>query len=246
MTEGQSLTRAVAVLHAIADKPGSSLGEISKATGLARSTVQRLVSSLNKVGFVTKNFRQQGVYLGMELARLAAHVNLDARKLLMPLMEELHAKIGDNIDLTTVDGCKVVVIEQIASNEDIRVISHVGREHPVNCTANGKAHLGMLAPEEALKLLEGELPRMTKNTITDRVELMAQIDFFRKTGLYVDREEFGEDACAIATSLPQIGGRQFAISIAMPKARFERREQAIRSALLAFRASVSQAFGDSI
>ena len=241
-----SISKAVAVLRVVADRPGSSLGEIAKQTGLPRSTVQRLVNSLNGEGLLTKNFGQQGIYLGMELARLGARVHIDARALLRPFMGKLHERIGDNIDLTALEHGKVIVIEQIASNEQIHVISYVGKQHPINCTANGKAHLSMMTPEDAEKLLEGDLPRMTRHSITDKTQLMAQVAAFKQIGLFIDREEYGEDICAVATTLPLIGDRQLTISVAMPKARFVRREEDIKAALLEFRRDVQQSFGTSI
>lgn len=244
--DSQSIARAVAVLRAIGDRPGCSLGEIAKDTGLPRSTVQRLVSSLANEGLVTKVFGQQGVYLGMELARLAAKVNLDARTLLRPLMQQLHERIEDNIDLTALEHGRAIVIEQIASNEEIRVISYVGKEHPINCTANGKAHLAMLEPAEARRMIAEKAQKMTPRSITDPDTLMAQIDASRASGLYVDREEYGEDACAVATTLPPIGGRQLAISIAMPAARFARREDEIKASLIEFRETVTRVLGKSI
>lgn len=244
--ESQSISRAIQVLRHVGDNPGASLGEIAKATGMPRSTVQRLVGALNAEGLLTKNFGQQGVFLGMELARLGAKVDLDARILLRPLMEDLHARIGDNIDLTVLDQGQVIVIEQIASNEQIRVISYVGKQHPVHCTANGKAHLGQLDRSDALAILGPRMEALTPNTITDPKTLMAQIDAFRQVGLYVDREEYGADACAVATTLPTIGGRKLAISIAMPSTRFARREEEVKAALLDFRRSIHATFGTSI
>ena len=245
-SESQSINRAVTVLRAVAERPGASLGEIARATDLARSTVQRIVGALNTEGFVTKTFGQQGVYLGMELARLGAQVNLDARKLLRPLMQDLHERIGDNIDLTTLNGNQVIVIEQIASNEDIRVMSYVGKQHPIHCTANGKAHLGMLGPDDARRLLGPELNRFTPNSIVDPERLLDQIEEFRRQNLYIDREEYGLDACAVATTLPVIDGQQYAVSIAMPSARFARREDDLRVALIDFRHAVTAAYGSSI
>lgn len=244
--DSQSISRAVALMRHVADHPGASLGEIAKATGLPRSTVQRLVASLAHEGLLTRNFGQQGVFLGMELARLGARVALDARVLLRPLIEDLHARIGENIDLTVLDQGRVIVIEQIASNETIRVISYVGKQHPVHCTANGKAHLGQLPREAALAILGDTLPALTPNTITDPRALMAQIEAFRQIGLYIDREEYGIDACAVGTTLPEIGGRHLAIAIALPTSRFLRREEEVKAALLDFRRQVQATFGNSI
>lgn len=245
-TDSQSIARAVMVLHVVADHPGASLGTIAKQTGLARSTVQRLVNALNAAGLVTKIFGKQGVYLGMELARFGSRVQLSARTLLLPLMEELHAAMPENLDLTCFRDGKVFVIEQLASNEDIRVISYVGKQHPIHCTANGKAHLSMLPEAEALRAIGSQPERMTANTITDPRRLLHQIEAFRATGLYYDEEEYSEGVCAIATALPQIAGMDLTLSVAMPVPRYKRRADEAKAALLGFYAKVQDTFGPSI
>ncbi|GAB4261298.1 MAG: IclR family transcriptional regulator [Pararhodobacter sp.] len=245
-SDGQTIARAVAILQVLAERPGASFGQIAKATGLPRSTVQRLVGVLNHEGLVTKAFGQQGAYLGMELARLGAKVRLDARALLRPFLESLHARIGDNIDLTMLEGGRVFVIEQIASNEAIRVISHVGKEHPIHCTANGKAHLAALPRDAALALLQGPLPRLTPRTRTTAEEVMADIDAARVDGVFTDVEEYSEGACAMAVPLPKIGETELAISIAMPSNRFERLKEDMRDALLETRDTVIAEYGRSI
>jgi len=241
--EGQSIARAVSVLRVVADRPGASLGEIARETGLARSTVQRLVGALHKEGLLAKTFGQQGVHLGMELARLGARVQMDERALLLPFMEALHARIPENIDLSTLEGGRVVVIEQIASNENIRVISYVGKEHPVHCTANGKAHLSQLDRDAALALLAPPLEARTPHTITDPIRLMDQVAAYGEAGLFIDREEYSEDACAVGISLPQLGERPLALAVALPRSRFERREQEIKTALLQLRRDVAESIG---
>lgn len=245
-SDGQTISRAVTILKAVSEHPGASFGQIAKMTDLPRSTVQRLVGVLNKEGLLTKAFGQQGTYLGMELARLGANVRIDARALLRPFMEELHTKIGDNIDLTILEDGRVFVIEQIASNESIRVISYVGLQHPVHCTANGKAHLSMLDHDAALDLI-GEKPKQfTGRTETDPVKILAAITAAKPNGLFADDEEFDDGASAIAVPLPRIGGRDFAISIAMPSARLARQREVVGQALLTFREKFISEYGKSI
>ena len=245
-SDGQTISRAVMILNALAERPGASFGQIAKATDLPRSTVQRLIGVLNKEGLVTKAFGQQGAFLGMELARLGAQVRIDARALLRPFMEALHERVGDNIDLTTLENGKVFVIEQIASNEAIRVISYVGLQHPVHCTANGKAHLSMLDRDEAIALI-GEAPKgFTANTTTDPATIIAQINAARSEGLFTDDEEYDEGASAMAVPLPKIGGKDFAVSIAMPTQRLIRQRDAVCAALLDLRKQVIAEYGKSI
>lgn len=245
-SDGQTISRAVAILRALAEQPGASFGQVAKMTGLPRSTVQRLIGVMNKEGLVTKAFGQQGAFLGMELARLGARVQLDARGLLKPFMQELHARIGDNIDLTSLDDGRVFVVEQIASNEGIRVISYVGKEHPIHCTANGKAHLSLLARDEALALLGPSPAAMTKNTLTDPEAILDAIERAREVGVFVDIDEYEEGASAMAVPLPRIGARDFALSIAMPTSRFIKMQDEIAAALLALRERVVSEYGRSI
>lgn len=245
-SDGQTISRAVAILKVLADHPGASFGQIAKATGLPRSTVQRLVNVLNAEGLVTKAFGQHGAYLGMELARLGAKVRLDARALLRPFMEELHRTIGDNIDLTTLEDGRVFVIEQIASNETIRVISYVGLEHPVHCTANGKAHLSLLPADRARALIGPAPRRYTAQTLTDPEAVLAAVARMRAAGLFTDDEEYDDGASAIAVALPRLGGKDFAISVAMPTSRLARQRADVGAALLALRARVVADYGASI
>lgn len=245
-SDGQTISRAVLILRVLADQPGASFGQVAKATGLPRSTVQRLIGVLNSEGLVTKAFGQQGAYLGMELARLGARVRIDARALIRPFMEELHAEIGDNIDLTTREDGRVFVIEQIASNEAIRVISYVGLQHPIHCTANGKAHLSMVDRETALDLIGPNPKTFTPRTVTNPEAVLAGIEAARPVGYFTDNEEYDEGASAVAVPLPRIGDREFAVSIAMPTQRMERRRDDVIAALLALRDRITEEYGASI
>lgn len=245
-SDGQTISRAVAIMKAIAERPGASFGQIAKMTDLPRSTVQRLIGVLNKEGLVSKAFGQQGTYLGMELARLGAQVRLDARTMLRPFMEKLHEQIGDTIDLTTLENGKVIVIDQISSNEAIRVISYVGLHHPVHCTANGKAHLSLLDRDAALDLIGDSPEAFTAKTVIDPNELFTQMDAAKADGVFCDMQEYDEGACAIAVPLPEIAGRHFALSIAMPTQRMDRQKQTVKDALLKIRAEIVSEYGSSI
>lgn len=245
-SDGQTISRAVAILKVLAEKPGASFGQIATQTGLPRSTVQRLIGVLNAEGLVTKAFGQHGTYLGMELARLGAKVRMDVRALLRPFMEDLHAIIGDNIDLTALENGRVLVIEQIASNESIRVISYVGLQHPVHCTANGKAHLSLLPPHEARALIGPAPKRYTAQTLTDPDAVLAAVARMQETGLFTDDEEYDDGASAIAVPLPRFGGKDFAISAAMPSSRMARQRKEVSAALLALRARVVSEYRTSI
>lgn len=241
--DGQSIARAVAILRALADRPGASFGQLATMTGMPRSTVQRLIGVLNHEGLVVKAFGRPGAYLGMDLARLGARVRIDLRALIRPFMEALHARFPDSLDLTILDQDRVVVVEQIASREAIQVISYVGKQVPVHCTANGKAHLSML-PVERARALIGRAPRaVTPRTVTDPQAILAGIEAARPLGLYAEIDESAEGIAAMAVPLPGLAGQDLALSLALPVPRFLRLREEIGSALLACRSDIQSAYG---
>ncbi len=240
-SDGQSIARAVAILRALAEHPGASFGQLAAMTGLPRSTVQRLVGVLAQERLVVKAFGQQGAWLGMELARLGARVRLDVRALMRPFLQALHARFPDNLDLTMREGARIVVIEQLASHDAIRVTSYVGKELPWHCTAAGKAHLSLLAPEQAMAVLSGGLQAFTPRTETDPARVLAGVA--AAEGVFADRDEYGEGASAMAVALPPLGGAELALAIAMPTPRFLRLGAELAPALLTLRAEVEAAYG---
>jgi DNA-binding transcriptional ArsR family regulator len=115
------IVRAAAILHALIEQPhGASLGELAKATGIPRSTVQRLVNALEAERMVRTNGRQPGVRLGVELCRMAAAVEGDVRDFLRPYAERLLDRSQESVDITYWDKDVPVVIETFASPQALR------------------------------------------------------------------------------------------------------------------------------
>ena len=102
--EMRLIARAAAILRALANAPGgASLGEIAKATGLARSTVQRVIDALVVEQFVSAGAGACGLKLGLEIARLASFVQMGPREQLRPFMESLMGRVQETVDLTILD-----------------------------------------------------------------------------------------------------------------------------------------------
>jgi DNA-binding IclR family transcriptional regulator len=160
-------------------------------------------------------------------------------------MDPLHARIGDNPDLTIPEGDRVIVSEQIASHESIRVISHVGMQHPAPCTANGRAQLSMLLRDKVLSLIGAAPWAFTARTVTDPQAFLNGIAAAPAGMIYTDIDDHGEAASAMAVPLPNIAGQYPALSLAMPTPRFLRLQDEIGAEPLALRADVEASHGSS-
>ncbi len=235
--EMRLIARAAALLRALADQPsGASLGELAKATGLARSTVQRVVGALAAERLVSAG--ADGVRLGLEIARLASFVQSDARELLRPVAEALMRRVQETVDLTVLDGATVVVIDQLVSPQSLRVVSHVGRSLPLHATASGKAHLASLPRDERGRLLGEALKATSARTQTSAPALLREIEASIARGYFVDDEEFADGVCAVAISAPLPGGANCALAVSMPASRYVARLQACLEALDEARAAI--------
>jgi len=81
------IERASKVLRALeGQNSGLSLGEIAKATGLPRSTVQRIIGALEAEQFVISATPKARVVLGPALLRLASSVKIDIVQLASPAL----------------------------------------------------------------------------------------------------------------------------------------------------------------
>jgi DNA-binding IclR family transcriptional regulator len=241
--EMRLISRAAAVLRALADHPsGASLGELAKATGLARSTVQRVVDALAVERLISIGANANGIKLGLEISRLAAFVQSGAREQLRPYMEALMSGVQETVDLTVLDEeGAVVVIDQLASNYSLRVVSHVGQRLPLCCSASGKAHLSLLPAAQRRALIVPALSRLTPHSKTNVEALLSEIEESARRGYFLDREEYSEGVCALAMAAPLPGGGNFALAIPVPAARFATRHADYTRRLLEVRASLSGA-----
>jgi IclR family acetate operon transcriptional repressor len=233
------IARAAAILRALVQQPhGASLGDLAKATGIPRSTVQRLVNALEAERMVRTNGPLPGVRLGVELCRMAAFVEGDARDILRPYAERLLDCFQETIDITYWDKDVPVVIENFDSPQALRAVSHLGARLPLHCTASGKAHLSLMRPARRSELLAGPLARHTARTKTDPKEVLVEIEASARQGYFLDREEFTEGLCAVAVTVAVPSPSEFSIAIVAPAQRFEANLESYLEKLLETRSSL--------
>ena len=217
----QVIARAGAILRALEAEPdGLSLGALAQRVGLARSTVQRIVGALMDEQMLISAGPRGGVALGPALVRFAAAANVETDRLCRPALQQLSRETGETVDLSTLQGRTAVFVDQIIGSRRLVAISAVGATFPLHCTANGKALLASLDPARAAQLVKGKLERHTARTIISLPALMAELDEVRARGLAIDREEHSEGICAVGCAFTDHLGREFALSIPVPAARF--------------------------
>ncbi|MDH5750549.1 MAG: IclR family transcriptional regulator [Rhodospirillales bacterium] len=237
------VARILRCLEGVSD--GLSLGQIAERVELPRSTVQRIIATLDEEGFVASASPQGGVRLGPALMRMAAAARSDLVGIVHPFVEALSRELDETVDLSVMSGANAVFVDQVVSaNRRLRAVSGVGAEFPSFSCAPGKAMLAQLDADDARDIIIGKLKPLTENTITDVNVLFKELEQIKREGVAYDREEHTDGISAVGAAISDAYGNLAAISVPMPTQRFrERKRGHYRSALLAYCKKINAALG---
>jgi len=230
----QVIARAASILRALEGEDGGlSLGEIARRVGLARSTVQRIVASLESEKLLIAASPTGRVRLGPALHRLAGSVRRDFVGMARPFITKLSQELRETVDLASVRNDHLVFIDQVIGSHRLRTVSAVGETFPLYCTANGKAYLSGLEEDAIERLIGKRYEARTPNTLTTLNTLMQDIRTAKRTGVAFDREEHTLGICAAGIALHDPNGNAVAISVPVPSQRFREQQANITKKLLA-------------
>ncbi|MEX2035512.1 MAG: IclR family transcriptional regulator [Xanthobacteraceae bacterium] len=230
----QVIARAARILRALeGEDAGLSLGQIAQRVGLARSTVQRIVASLDNEMLLIAASPNGRVRLGPTLLRLAASLRSDFAGWARPFISRLSSELRETVDLASVRNDHLVFIDQVIGSHRLRTVSAVGESFPLYCTANGKAYLSQLDAAAIERLIGEAYEARTPRTLTSLDALLADIKQARRSGVAYDREEHTLGICAAGVALQDARGNAVAISVPVPTQRFQQHRTLITERLQA-------------
>jgi IclR family KDG regulon transcriptional repressor len=178
-----------------------NIAEISKATGSHKSSVQRLMTTLNYHELVERDKLTKRYFLGIALAeygRVALN-NLDIRRLARPFLQSLVENSGETAVLAILNGTKMVMIDKREPQSQIRVSPFIGARFPATATSNGKALLAWLPDLRVAEIIQTEgLPASTTKSIVEHDAYRADLAATRERGYAIDREEFQEGVSGVS------------------------------------------------
>ncbi|CAM7586892.1 TPA: IclR family transcriptional regulator [Escherichia coli] len=227
----QVISRAASILREVVANPdGMSLGQLATATGLARSTVQRIVDALEMEYLVQAGTR--GVRPGWGLRRLGDLAGPSIACELRPQLFRLFEATGETVDLSTLGGAEVLFLDRFLSEHNVRVVPDAGAHYPAYAMATGKALLAGLDNEQIWAMYgQGTLERLTPTTLSTVDKLIAQLDVIRTGGFAYDIEEHALGSCAIGLPIGIFGTTQLAVSVVIPTERYQEQKVIIENAL---------------
>jgi DNA-binding IclR family transcriptional regulator len=217
----QSVERAIAILKSFSlEKPERGVNELSRELGLHKSTISRLMITLERGGLLSRNPETKRYRLGVDLIGMAAQVvsYMDVRQVARPFLRGLAETCQETVNLSVLDAGQVINLEQfVPPARQVKNIGWVGRRMCPHCTAAGKVLLAHLAHDELDRILQAGLERFTPHTITDPHELRQELARVCEQGYAISQEELEEGLNVVAAPIYDHTGQVSAsVSVAGP------------------------------
>lgn len=206
----QSVERIFQLIEHLAAHPtGVSLQTLAGETGLAKSTVHRLLASLVGLGYVVQDEENGHYRLTLKMFELSSGIvdSMDIMGVAKAHLERLSQRTGEAVHLVIRDGRDIVYIYKTESGP-MRMSSREGLRSPLYCTGVGKAILATLPGDELEDIwTHSNVQKLTDKTITDLEELRSQLVEVRANGYAIDDEENELGVRCVAVAIPGPDGR---------------------------------------
>lgn len=200
----QVLVKAATLLERLAEEPEVSASRLADLIGEPRSTVYRLLASLQRLEMVEPGVRRGTYRLGLKLFRLGSAVvaRFDERQAGLPTMERIHEETGETVFLCVRRGHQAVCIERLDGRRVQSLALRLGGTLPLHVGAAPRVLLAF-EPEELWHEYARTAPleAMTPKTPTTEEQLFPALRKIRKLGYAVSDEDVTPGIAAIGAPI---------------------------------------------
>jgi DNA-binding IclR family transcriptional regulator len=223
-----AVDRALAILELFNDQtPELGITEMSKLTGLHKSTLAGLVYTLEQRGYLFQNRETRKYRLGLRLAERAqvALTKFAVTEIARPHLIQLVQRHDESVNLAVLEKTEVVYIDHVGSSQPLGVRVKIGKRASIHTTALGKVITAFL-PTEDRDLLVAQistpaLEKVTPNSIDTPERLLTELERIKAQGYSLDDQENELGGRCVAAPIFDWAGRVVAgVSLSAPIQRF--------------------------
>jgi len=212
--------KSLKLIKMLQELGGARIHELTDELDMTKGAIHNHLSTLRHHGYVRQ---EDNVYhLTLQFLTLGGYVrdNISLYETGRPKTIQLADDTGMLVNLATEENGKGVYLYQARGEYGVNLDTHVGYRIRLHNIAIGKAILAHLQRERIDDILDAwGLPRATENTITEKQELLHELETVREQGYAVDNEERTQGLACIGA--PILVGDEVlgAISVSAPTRR---------------------------
>lgn len=208
MPSVQSIERAFAILEIVSGDT-SGVTEIASRCDLPKSTVARLLSTLETLGVVERVTNGSDYRLGPRLPQMLGPVDLTARLLeaVQPNLEWLALQLGEGTGFAIPSGSAIQVVSQVDGPHAVQVRSYSGELFPAHVGAPGVVLMAEWGEAELERYLAHPLSAYTEHTVIHPHQIRDRLALVRRDGVCWAHEEFAEGISTVAATVRGPGDR---------------------------------------
>jgi DNA-binding IclR family transcriptional regulator len=214
----KTVVKSLAMLeHLVAVGRPMGVTELALATGLQKSNVHRILSTLRFMGYVrnTPESTYEPTLRVWEQGQ-RIHARMDIAAAARPHLKRLVQETDETSHIAIFDGNEIVYIEKIETANPVRAHTPLGGRAPAYCTASGKALL-CAQPAAVIKEVARLSVRHTPATITRHEDLVQALKQVRERGYGTNVGEFRPNVGGVAAPVTNQRGEVIAaVGIAGP------------------------------
>lgn len=204
-----------------------SLAELSRASGLNKTTTHRLLRALQSEALIDRNPATSTYSLGTGLMALGvqALASSDLRRRVRPVLRSLARETGETATLEVPFEDSMLILDEVAGSHVLGSAGNIGTRWPMHATSTGKVWLAF--EDTAIDRLDEALKPLTANTIVRREDFQPQLAEIRRRGYAISIDELEDGFTAVATIIRgALGDVQGALSIGGPTQRLNAKRRA--------------------
>ncbi len=212
------LARGVRIIESFGvDDARLSVSEIARRSGLHVATASRLIEELVVCGWLERDGR--AVRIGVRLWEVASRASptVGLREAAMPFMEDLHAVVGQHIQLGVLEGNEVLFVERLTAPGAVVNYTRIAGRIPLHASSAGLVLLAFAPNTLQQRVIGGPLKVFTNYTIRTDTQLRTALAEVRRSGYAICAGHIYDETTGIAVPIRDFSGAVVAaVSLIVP------------------------------
>jgi len=195
-----NLKKATIILQILSRKPYQfSAPEISRISGINRTTVYRILSELAEDNFVVRNDISKKFTVGPMLYHIGSIYlhQYQYNQEIHNTLEKVAEITGESVGMAVREGNRIISLYEIETRRPFRMNHPPGSFYPMNRGCYGKCLMAYHDPHTVQRLLSGQtFQKLFPNTLTEPNEILEEYARIRKQGYVISNGEVYDPAAA--------------------------------------------------